>query len=126
MQEQQLTTEVGRTQALSRELAEARKTSSKLRAHLEDSRQESRRMQDECKAHMEELAERRQQVSKVEHHKRSERDSLLSANAQVAALKAQLEKAVDAKVNKKMGSKLKVSLMSVESMLSRRHPSRKL
>lgn len=58
---------------------------------------------------MEELSERRQQVTRVEESKRSERDSLLHANAQVAALKAQLEKAVDAKVNKKM---LKVSVLS--------------
>jgi chromosome segregation ATPase len=94
---------------LSRDLADARKTSSKLRAHLDESRQETRRQQDDCKAHMDELTERRQQVSQVEEHKRSERDSLLSANAQVAALKAQLEQAVDAKVRKKMGSKLKVS-----------------
>lgn len=58
---------------------------------------------------MEELSERRRQVTQVEEHKRNERDSLHSANAQVAALRAQLEQAVDAKVNKKMGSKLKVS-----------------
>jgi hypothetical protein len=62
---------------------------------------------------MQELEERRQQVSKVEEQKRNERDSLSSANAQVAALKAQLEQAVDAKVNKKMGSKLKVSHIQV-------------
>jgi kinesin family protein 4/21/27 len=65
---------------------------------------------------MEELTERRQQVNRVEEHKRSERDSLHTANAQVAALKAQLEKAVDAKVNKKMGSKLKVSLPERDTM----------
>lgn len=44
------------------------------------------------------------------------RDSLLAANAQVATLKAQLDKAVDEKVNKKLASRLKVSLVVVVSL----------
>lgn len=40
-----------------------------------------------------------------------QRDSLLAANAQVAALKAQLDRAVEQKVNKKLNQRLKVGLV---------------
>ena len=55
------------------------------------------------------------QMDKIDEVKRSERESLLAANQQVAALQAQLERAVDGKVQKKLGSKLKVSVSRVRT-----------
>jgi hypothetical protein len=81
---------------------------SKLRAHLEDARQENKRAVETCRSHMEELDERRNVMAELDRSRRNERDSLVAANAQVASLRAQLERAVDAKVNKKMNNKLKV------------------
>jgi kinesin family protein 4/21/27 len=66
-------------------------------------------MADECKTHLSELSDRRSQLSRIDEGKSRERDSLMAANQQVAALKAQLEKAVEGTVDKKMGSRLKVS-----------------
>lgn len=59
---------------------------------------------------MDELEMRRNRMDKISEDSRRERDSLLAANAQVAHLKSQLDRAVDQKVNKKMGSRMKVSL----------------
>lgn len=81
---------------------------SKLRAHLEDARQENKRAAETCRSHMEELDERRSVMTELDRSRRNERDSLVAANAQVASLRAQLDRAVDAKVNKKMNNKLKV------------------
>lgn len=58
---------------------------------------------------MVELTDRRSQLIKIDESKNRERDSLLAANQQVAALKAQLDKAANSKVDKKMGSRLMVS-----------------
>ncbi len=82
---------------------------SKLRAHLEDVRQEHKRTTETCKEHLEELNERRDKMDKTSRDSKHERDSLLAANTQVATLKAQLDRAMDAKVNKKLNSRLKVS-----------------
>ena len=81
---------------------------SKLRAHLEDARQDNRRISDENRDFLSELNERRSQLSKIDEIKRAERESLLAANQQVAKLKAQLQQASDGKVNKKTGG-LRVS-----------------
>ena len=113
-----------RIESASRDLAEARKLSespceraclipdSKLRAHLEDARQESRRVSDACSSHMSELTGYRETMSKLSEDSTHQRDSLLAANAQVATLKAQLDRAVDAKVSKKLSQRLKVGCIS--------------
>lgn len=89
-------------------------TDSKLRAHLEDARQESKRVSDACKDHISELQERRNTMSSLTEESRSGRDSLLAANAQLATLKAQLDRAVEQKVNKKLGQRLKVCGTDIE------------
>lgn len=104
-----MTEQFEKSQSLTKELTEARKTSSKLRAHLEDARQENKRQFDECQKHLEELNNKKMAIVKEEESKKHERDSLVAANVQLANLRAQLEKATDAKVNKKMNSRLKVS-----------------
>jgi predicted RNase H-like nuclease (RuvC/YqgF family) len=55
---------------------------------------------------MGELNERRSKMTKLSEESGHNRDSLLAANAQVVNLKAQLDRAVEKKVNKKL---LKVS-----------------
>jgi kinesin family protein 4/21/27 len=85
---------------------------SKLRAHLEDARQDNRRISDENRDFLSELNERRSQLTKIDEVKRAERESLLAANQQVAKLKAQLQQASDGKVSKKTGG-LKVSFDSL-------------
>jgi kinesin family protein 4/21/27 len=127
-QEVKLQEQLTKAESLVKELADSRKTSeqtgladrtsltrldSKLRAHLEDARQENKRASEACKQHMDELAERRSKMDELDSNRRHERDSLVAANAQVASLRAQLERAVDAKVNKKMNSKLKVGPLLV-------------
>jgi len=86
------------------------KTDSKLRAHLEDARQETKRLFEACKEHLSELDNRRNTMTVLSQETGQQRDSLLAANAQVAALKAQLDRAVEQKVNKKLNQRLKVSL----------------
>ena len=81
---------------------------SKLRAHLEDARQETRRVSEACVEHMEELTDRRKTMDRLSRESGQQRDSLVAANAQVATLKAQLDRAVEHKVNKKFNSRLKV------------------
>jgi hypothetical protein len=86
---------------------------SKLRAHIDDVRQEAKRQLEMCKLHTSELEEHRVRVAALSQDQGSTRDSLLAAKAQVVTLKAQLDKAVDKKVNKKLGgSSLKVSNIS--------------
>ena len=108
--ETNLADHVDRATALARELADARKTNSKLRAHLEDARQDNRRISDENRDFLSELTERRSQLNKIDEVKRAERESLLAANQQVAKLKAQLQQASDGKVSKKTGG-LRVSYL---------------
>ncbi|GFZ44022.1 hypothetical protein JCM24511_01743 [Saitozyma sp. JCM 24511] len=105
--ESKLQETITKTEALTKELADSRKTNSKLRAHLEDARQENKRAAETCRSHMEELDERRSVMAELDRSRRNERDSLVAANAQVASLRAQLDRAVDAKVNKKLNNKLK-------------------
>lgn len=117
---------------LTKDLQDARKTSesakfqcnasdrqidSKLRAHLEDARQETRRVSEDCKEHMEELSNRRARMSTLSEETGRHRDSLLVANEQLATLKAQLDRAVEQKVNKKLGQRLKVGPTYPESIL---------
>lgn len=106
--------EVVKAEAVTRDLHEARKTNSKLRAHLEDARQETKRLTDACQEHMDELNDRRNTMSSLSHETGRQRDSLVAANAQVVALRAQLDRAVEQKVNKKLNSRLKVSEAVVE------------
>ena len=80
-----------------------------MRAHLEDARQDNRRISDENRDYLSELNERRSQLTKIDEVKRAERESLLAANQQVAKLKAQLQQASDGKISKKTGG-LRVSL----------------
>jgi hypothetical protein len=61
---------------------------------------------------MEELNDRRQTMANMSRESGQQRDSLLAATAQVAALKAQLDRAVEQKVNKKLNNRLKVGLDS--------------
>ncbi|ORY34052.1 hypothetical protein BCR39DRAFT_556841 [Naematelia encephala] len=96
-----------KSEKLEIELRDARKTNSKLRAHLEDARQEARRVIEECREHMEELTERRDKMTRLAEEQNRGRDSLSAANAQVATLKAQLDRAVEQKVTKKMNNRLK-------------------
>ena len=122
-QESKLGDELMRSEGLSKNLQEARKTSgfpltlqngmlsqsdSKLRAHLEDARQETRRVSEDCKDHMQELSTRRAGMSSLSEESGRHRDSLVAANAQLEALKGQLDRAVEMKVNKKFGQRLKV------------------
>ncbi|KAK8864351.1 hypothetical protein IAR55_001598 [Kwoniella newhampshirensis] len=89
------------------DLREAQRTSSKLRAHLDDARQEIKRTNDACQDHMAELDARREQMSSLSAERNSQKDSLMAANAKVATLKGQLERAVNKKVDKRL---LKVSV----------------
>ena len=57
---------------------------------------------------MDELSERRSKMSKLSEETGRQRDSLVAANHQLATLKAQLDRAVEQKVNKKLGQRLKV------------------
>jgi kinesin family protein 4/21/27 len=75
---------------------------SKLRAHLEDTRSESRRQQEACKDHISDLERHRAQVNKLAEESQHGRASLQAANAQVATLKAQLDRAVEQKVQKRL------------------------
>lgn len=75
---------------------------SKLRGHLEDSRSDNKRQADQCKDHLSELDARRQQMTKMSEESQSSRASLQAANAQVATLKAQLDRAVEQKVQKRL------------------------
>ena len=79
---------------------------SRLRAHLEEARQDNKRAADACQQHMDELQDRRAQMQSLSEESSKSRDSLSAANAQVLQLKAQLDKAMEMKVNKRM---LKVS-----------------
>jgi predicted RNase H-like nuclease (RuvC/YqgF family) len=65
---------------------------------------------------MEELNQRRSKMTKLSEESGHNRDSLLAANAQLAAIKAQLEKATEQKVNKKM---LRVSVVNISGDLTR-------
>jgi hypothetical protein len=78
----------------------------KLRHHLEDARAEHQRTLGNCQTHMAELNDRRNEMSKLSEESSQGRHSLQVANAQLATLKAQLDRAVDQKAQKKM---LKVS-----------------
>jgi len=59
---------------------------------------------------MEDLSDRRARMSTLSEESGRNRDSLVAANAQLETLKAQLDRAVDHKVNKKLGQRLKVGL----------------
>lgn len=127
-QESKWIEEKQKAESLGRDLADARKTSklirsyvrfsrqeltriqpgSKLRAHLEDSRADNRKQVDQCKEHTAELDARRQQMTKLSEETQQGRASLQAANAQVATLKAQLDRAVEQKVQKRL---LKVSFL---------------
>lgn len=79
---------------------------SKLRVHLEDARTERNRSLEACQTHMAELEDRRNQMNKLSSESKHERQSLQAATAQLAELKAQLDKAVEQKVQRRL---LKVS-----------------
>ncbi|WVQ82145.1 hypothetical protein IAT38_004273 [Cryptococcus sp. DSM 104549] len=83
------------------DLREASRTTSKLRAHMEEARQESKRTSEACREHTSELEARREQMSKLSEQEQIQRASLQAAKAQVASLQAQLERAVDKKVAKR-------------------------
>ncbi|RXK40167.1 hypothetical protein M231_02625 [Tremella mesenterica] len=100
--ESRLKEEEQKTVSLTRELADTRKTNSRLRAHLEEARQENKRTSDACVVHMQELEERRDKMQNLSDESARGRDSLTAANAQIMHLKAALDKASDAKVNKRM------------------------
>ncbi|ORX36741.1 hypothetical protein BD324DRAFT_651225 [Kockovaella imperatae] len=105
--DKQLQSEKVKTEDLSKELHESKKTSSKLRAHLEDARQDTKRVTAECSAHMDELNQHRSRMAKLSEESGHNRDSLMAANAQVASLRAQLDRAVETKVNKKLNQRMK-------------------
>lgn len=75
---------------------------SKLRVHLEDTRSENRQQLEQCKGHTSELETRRQQVTKLSEETQASRASLQAANAHVATLKSQLDRAVEQKVQKRL------------------------
>ena len=58
---------------------------------------------------MGELNEHRSRMSKLSEESGHNRDSLMAANAQLASLRAQLDRAMDDKVSKKMNQRMKVS-----------------
>ena len=66
-------------------------------------------MSDDCKEHMDELNEHRNRMTKLSEESGHNRDSLMAANAQLATLRAQLDRAVESKVNKKLNQRMKVS-----------------
>jgi predicted RNase H-like nuclease (RuvC/YqgF family) len=57
---------------------------------------------------MHELNAYRDTMNKLSEDSTHQRDSLQAANAQVANLKAQLQRAVDQKVDKKLSARLRV------------------
>lgn len=86
---------------LALDLRATQKMANNLRAHLDEARQETKRSAAACREHTAELEARREQMSEISQDQRSQRDSLQAAQAQVASLKMQLERAVDKKVAKK-------------------------
>ncbi|WWD17351.1 hypothetical protein CI109_101792 [Kwoniella shandongensis] len=84
------------------DLRESNRTNSKLRVHLDDARQEVQRTTAACQDHIAELDARRSQMSTLSEERKSQRDSLMAAEAKVATLKAQLERAVETKMDKRL------------------------
>ncbi|OCF36777.1 hypothetical protein I316_01373 [Kwoniella heveanensis BCC8398] len=104
--EKQLVEEKVKVNNLTIDLREAQKTNNKLRTHIEEARNDAKRQVEACKDHLSELEARREQMDKLSQDERNHRESMQAAQAQVASLKAQLERAVETKVNKRL---LKVS-----------------
>ena len=77
---------------------------------MEDARQDSKRLSEACREHMDELNDRRNTMATLSRETGQQRDSLVAATAQVAALKAQLDRAVEQKVNKRLNNRLKVGV----------------
>ncbi|WVR07124.1 hypothetical protein IAU60_004165 [Kwoniella sp. DSM 27419] len=100
--ENQLNEESVKVNNLTIDLRDTQKTNTKLRAHLEEARNENKRRVEACTAHMSELETHRAQLEKLDEDKRSHRESLLAAQAQVASLRTQLERVVDRKVDKRL------------------------
>ncbi|WVF71534.1 hypothetical protein IAT40_006342 [Kwoniella sp. CBS 6097] len=100
--EKQLVEEKVKVNNLTVDLREAQKTNNKLRTHIEEARNDTKRQVEACKDHLSELEARRDQMDKLSQDERHHRESMQAAQAQVASLKAQLERAVETKVNKRL------------------------
>ncbi|WVQ99346.1 hypothetical protein IAU59_006479 [Kwoniella sp. CBS 9459] len=100
--EKQLVEEKVKVNNLTVDLREAQKTNNKLRTHIEEARNDTKRQVEACKDHLSELEARREQMDKLSQDERNHRESMQAAQAQVASLKAQLERAVETKVNKRL------------------------
>ncbi|WVQ67744.1 uncharacterized protein L199_005949 [Kwoniella botswanensis] len=84
------------------DLRESQKQNTKLRQHLDESKNQVKQLTDTCNLHITELNARREEANRYSEEGHKNRDSLQAAQAQVELLKRQLDKAVEKKVNKKL------------------------
>nr|XP_019046236.1 hypothetical protein I302_04976 [Kwoniella bestiolae CBS 10118]OCF25166.1 hypothetical protein I302_04976 [Kwoniella bestiolae CBS 10118] len=84
------------------DLRESQKQNTKLRQHLDESKNQVKQLTDTCNLHITELNARREEANRFSEEGHKNRDSLQAAQAQVETLKRQLDKAVEKKVNKKL------------------------
>jgi kinesin family protein 4/21/27 len=107
----QLDTEQRNNEAFTKDLIELRKTNSKLKVRVDDVNRELTELKRERDSLRRDVVEMKNELADAQYERIADRQRLEGARNEVLQYKAQLERAVDRKVNKRSDQKLKASLL---------------
>ncbi|CAK9781584.1 unnamed protein product [Cutaneotrichosporon oleaginosum] len=103
----QLETEQRNNEAFTKDLIELRKTNSKLKVRVDDVNRELAELKRERDSLRRDVVEMKNELADAQYERIADRQRLEGARNEVLQYKAQLERAVDRKVNKRSDQKLK-------------------